>query len=206
MYSTSSGRIIRPEYSERGSGGYLRRPAASLGENNNDEYTSTRRILNQGHVNCLAVDSSTPKGVDHRMEGRSEDTSLTDGGPNQDESYPAQQQEAEYMNVTTTQPIQASDTVRAGEKESPSDSAEIVNPADILESTMEVDEDYMQSHNINSVLSNNQNLILRCDSDNCDFVVMDPSELEFHRKTHHPAPGECRLCTFIALSLSDLAL
>merc|ERR1711989_123337 len=105
MYSTSSGKIIRPEYSERGSGGYLRLPAASLGENNNDEYTSTRRILNQGHVNCLAVDSSTPKGVDHRMEGRSEDTILTDSGPNQDESYPAQPQEAEYMSVTTTQTI-----------------------------------------------------------------------------------------------------
>merc|ERR1712082_135981 len=103
MYSTSSGRIIRPEYSERGSGGYLRRPAASLGENNNDKYTSTRGILNQGHVNCLAVDSSTPKGVDHRMEGRSEDTILTDSAPNQDESYPAQPQEAEYMSVTTTQ-------------------------------------------------------------------------------------------------------
>merc|ERR1711867_28878 len=51
----------------------------------------------------------------------------------------------------------------------------------------------------------NQNLILRCDSDTCDFIVMDPSELEFHRKTHHPAPGECRLCTFIALNLSELA-
>merc|ERR1712082_429593 len=39
MYSTSSGKIIRPEYSERGSGGYLRLPATSLGENNNDEYS-----------------------------------------------------------------------------------------------------------------------------------------------------------------------
>ena len=43
MYSTSSGQIIRPEYEEYTSGRYLRLPAASLGENN-DEYTSTRRI------------------------------------------------------------------------------------------------------------------------------------------------------------------
>ncbi len=63
----------------------------------------------------------------------------------------------------------------------------------------------MQSSHNSSVLSNNQAIILRCDSDTCDFVVMDPSELEFHRKTHYPAPGEFRLCTFIALNLEELA-
>merc|ERR1711867_223693 len=207
MYSTSSGQIIRPEYEECTSGRYLQLPAASLGENN-DEYTSTRRIINQGQVNCLAVDDCTPKGVHHTMEGDGENSGRAENGSSKVDNNQKQPQEAQHRSIITIELNSASYTVRAGDKESPSmlDSAETINPTDILESNMEVDEDHIgMEYPYNSNLSsNNQAAIWRCGT--CDFIALDRSELDFHRRTYHPAPGECGVCDFIALDPEELEI
>ena len=78
-------------------------------------------------------------------------------------------------------------TGTAAESCSVLDSAEIIDPTDLLESNMEVDEVNIGMHHpyLNNINSRSDNVILKCEV--CDFVTFDPEELKIHHtRFHHP--------------------
>ena len=98
---------------------------------------------------------------------------------------------APYRSVITIELASTRKTVQVTGEESCSvlDSAETIDPTDLLESNMEVDEDNigMEHPYLNNVHSKNDTVILKCSE--CDFIALDSEELTIHRKRFHTTPA-----------------
>ena len=126
------------------------------------------------------------------MEGGGEKADRAENSDgNAVDSTQKQPPEAPYRSVITIELNPARDTVQATGEESSSvfDSAKTIDPTDMLESNMEVDEDHigMEYPYTNNMHSSNEAVILKCGV--CDFIALDPEELAIHRKRFHPTPG-----------------